>query len=236
MAHGDAPYQNDPTKSASYYVTLRDEAGRERTHWGVGLAEAMKNAQTAPVVGDQVGIQRVGVTPVIVPLAKVDAHGAVVTEQINAKRNQWVVEKSDYFKSGTASLSEAQARPTSPTAEKPLATTTAEVDSKTVMPKGMTRDQEVAAAIRSATTTREELQLKCFASQFRRRFEPVDLRFLAPRVALRHEYLRAFQTQFALPHRHITAYRRLGDLNPGKLLAQPRPDAMRCMPLLSRRR
>jgi putative DNA primase/helicase len=160
VAHGDAPYQNDPTKSASYYVTLRDEAGRERTHWGVGLAEAMKNAQTAPVVGDQVGIQRVGVTPVIVPLAKVDAHGAVVTEQINAKRNQWVVEKIDYFKSGTASLSEAQARPTSSTAERPLASTTAEVDSKTVMPQGMTREQEVAAAIRSATTTREELQLK----------------------------------------------------------------------------
>jgi len=160
VAHGDAPYQNDPTKSASYYVTLRDEAGRERTHWGVGLAEAMKNAQTAPVVGDQVGIQRVGVTPVIVPLAKVDAHGALVTEQINAKRNQWVVEKIDYFKSGTASLSEAQARPTSSTAERPLAPTTAEVDSKTVMPQGMTREQEVAAAIRSATTTREELQLK----------------------------------------------------------------------------
>jgi len=160
VAHGDAPYQNDPTKSASYYVTLRDEAGRERTHWGVGLAEAMKNAQTAPVVGDQVGIQRVGVTPVIVPLAKVDAHGAVVTEQINAKRNQWVVEKIDYFKSGTASLSEAQARPTSSTAERPLAPTTVEVDSKTVMPQGMTREQEVAAAIRSATTTREELQLK----------------------------------------------------------------------------
>ena len=160
VAHGVAPYQNDPTKSASYYVTLQDEAGRERTHWGVGLAEAIKNAQTAPVVGDQVGIQRVGVTPVIVPLAKVDAHGAVVTEQINAKRNQWVVEKIDYFKSGTASLSEAQARPTSSTAERPLAPTTAEVDSKTAMPQGMTRDQEVAAAIRSATTTREELQLK----------------------------------------------------------------------------
>jgi putative DNA primase/helicase len=160
VAHGVAPYQNDPTKSASYYVTLQDEAGRERTHWGVGLAEAIKNAQTAPVVGDQVGIQRVGVTPVIVPLAKVDAHGAVVTEQINAKRNQWVVEKIDYFKSGTALLSEAQARPTSSTAERPLAPTTAEVDSKTAMPQGMTRDQEVAAAIRSATTTREELQLK----------------------------------------------------------------------------
>ena len=128
VAHGEAPYQNDPTKSASYYVTLRDEAGRERTHWGVGLAEAMKNAQTAPVVGDQVGIQRVGVTPVIVPLAKVDAHGAVVTEQINAKRNQWVVEKIDYFKSGTALHSEAQARSTSSTAERPLAPTTAEVE------------------------------------------------------------------------------------------------------------
>jgi hypothetical protein len=160
VAHGDAPYQNDPTKRVSYYVTLKDEAGRERTYWGVGLSDAMKNAQTAPVVGDSIGLRRVGVTPVIVPLSKVDAQGALVTEQINAKRNQWVVEKSDYFKSGTEMLSDAPARSSSPTVERPMATTSAEVDSKTVKPEGQTRDQAVAAAIRSAATTREELQLK----------------------------------------------------------------------------
>jgi len=160
VAHGEAPYQNDPTKSASYYVTLRDEAGRERSHWGVGLAAAIKDAQTAPVVGEQVGIQRVGATPVTVPSSRVDAHGAVVTEQINAQRNQWVVEKIDYFKAGKALANEAQARPSSATAERPLAAATREVGPTTVVPQGMTRDQEVAAAIRSAATTREELQLK----------------------------------------------------------------------------
>lgn len=160
VAHGEAPYQNDPTKSASYYVTLRDEAGRERSHWGVGLAAAIKEAQTAPVVGEQVGIQRVGATPVTVPSSRVDAHGAVVTEQINAQRNQWVVEKIDYFKAGKALANEAQARTSSATAERPLAAATAEVGPTTVVPQGMTREQEVAAAIRSAATTREELQLK----------------------------------------------------------------------------
>jgi putative DNA primase/helicase len=160
VAHGEAPYQNDPTKSASYYVTLRDEAGRERSHWGVGLEAAIKDAQTAPVVGEQVGIQRVGATPVTVPSSRVDAHGAVVTEQINAQRNQWVVEKIDYFKAGKALANEAQARASSATVQRPLAAATAEVGPTTVVPQGMTREQEVAAAIRSAATTREELQLK----------------------------------------------------------------------------
>ena len=57
-------------------------------------------------------------------------------------------------------LSDAPARRSSPTVEKPMATTSAEVDSKTVTSQGQTRDQAVAAAIRSAATTREELQLK----------------------------------------------------------------------------
>ena len=42
-----------PERSHQIRQLLRDpqdEAGRERTHWGVGLAEAMKNAQTAPGV------------------------------------------------------------------------------------------------------------------------------------------------------------------------------------------
>jgi hypothetical protein len=160
VAHGEAPYQNDPSKSASYYVTLKGDTGRERTYWGVGLAEAMKNAKSAPVLGDHVAVLRVGITPVSVPLSKVDADGVFVTEQINAKRNQWVIEKSDYFKSRQASRSDAPGLASSHTAEKPMPRRTADIDSEKVVPQGQTRDQEVAAAIRSAATTREELQMK----------------------------------------------------------------------------
>jgi hypothetical protein len=81
----------------------------------------------------------------------------------------------------------------------------------------------------------EELRVACFASQFRRRFEPVDLRFLAPAIALRHEHFRAFQSHLAPAQRHIPPYCLLRDRNFRALVTQPRPDAMRGMPLLARR-
>jgi hypothetical protein len=52
---------------------------------------------------------------------------------------------------------------------------------------------------------------------------------------LRHEYLRAFQAQLALPQGHIPPYRQLRDRDVRVLVAQPRPDAMCCVPLLARR-
>src|ERR1022692_2554210 len=42
VAHGEAPYRHDATQSASYFVTLRDAEGQERTSWGVGLKDAFR--------------------------------------------------------------------------------------------------------------------------------------------------------------------------------------------------
>lgn len=38
LAHGAAPYQNDPAEKMSYFVKLRTETG-ERTIWGKDLTE-----------------------------------------------------------------------------------------------------------------------------------------------------------------------------------------------------
>src|ERR1700722_18469299 len=46
VAHGEAPYRRDATQSASYFVTLRDAAGHERTSWGVGLKDAIRDSKT----------------------------------------------------------------------------------------------------------------------------------------------------------------------------------------------
>ncbi len=80
---------------------------------------------------------------------------------------------------------------------------------------------------------REELKLAGFALQFRHGFEPVDLRFLAPVVALRHERYPA--AEFLLPFPYVLPHRDFGDRKLGMLIAQPRPDAMRRVPLLARR-
>ncbi|WP_129932626.1 MULTISPECIES: hypothetical protein [unclassified Pseudomonas] len=55
--HGAAPYQNDPAKQGSYYVTLQTPAGPQ-TLWGAGLEQAMR--ETAPAVGKPVQLDYQG--------------------------------------------------------------------------------------------------------------------------------------------------------------------------------
>jgi len=158
VAHGAAPYQNDPEKSASYFVTLKDETGKAHAHWGVGLSEAIAASRTAVQVGDVVGLQRVGATTVTVPTRTVDEHGEVITEPLTTKRNQWVVEKIDFFKASHLKRADAFVPPAPISLEvKPMTARTPD-ESKSVTGQGLTRAQEAAAAVRSATTTREELQ------------------------------------------------------------------------------
>ena len=158
VAHGAAPYQNDPEKSASYFVTLKDESGKEHTHWGVGLSDAITASRTAVQVGDVVGLQRVGATTVTVSTRTVDEHGEVITEPLTTKRNQWVVEGIDFFKTGHVGRADTSVPPAQVSTEaKPMTAPTPD-ESKSVTGQGLTRAQEAAAAVRSATTTREELQ------------------------------------------------------------------------------
>ncbi|MFG1466457.1 Ti-type conjugative transfer relaxase TraA [Xanthobacter sp. DSM 24535] len=65
VEHGAAPYEHDPQKSDSYFVTLENDKGEQRTLWGVDLERTMKEA--APEIGEKIGLQHEGFTPVTLP-------------------------------------------------------------------------------------------------------------------------------------------------------------------------
>ena len=65
VEHGAAPFEHDPQKSDSYFVTLENDKGEQRTLWGVDLERAMKEA--APEIGEKIGLQHEGSTPVTLP-------------------------------------------------------------------------------------------------------------------------------------------------------------------------
>ncbi|UDF33317.1 UNVERIFIED_ORG: Ti-type conjugative transfer relaxase TraA (plasmid) [Roseateles sp. XES5] len=67
VGHGAAPYEHDPQKSDSYFVTLENDKGEQRTLWGVDLERAMKGAERAPEIGEKIGLQHEGSTPVTLP-------------------------------------------------------------------------------------------------------------------------------------------------------------------------
>jgi Ti-type conjugative transfer relaxase TraA len=65
VEYGAAPFEHDPQKSGSYFVTLENDKGEQRTLWGVDLERAMKEA--APEIGEKIGLQHLGSTPVTLP-------------------------------------------------------------------------------------------------------------------------------------------------------------------------
>jgi len=79
--HGVAPYEHNPQSRASYFVTLENDKGDLRTVWGVDLKRAMREA--SPQIGDRIGLQHEGATPVTLP------------DGTQAERNAWRVVKGD---------------------------------------------------------------------------------------------------------------------------------------------
>jgi len=65
VEHGAAPFEHDPQKRDSYFVTLENDKGEQRTLWGVDLERAMTEA--APEIGEKIGLQHMGSTPVTLP-------------------------------------------------------------------------------------------------------------------------------------------------------------------------
>ncbi|MGV1908651.1 Ti-type conjugative transfer relaxase TraA [Agrobacterium cavarae] len=63
--HGAAPYEHNPEARESYFVTLENDNGDQRTVWGVDLKRALQEA--SPAIGDRIGLQHEGATPVILP-------------------------------------------------------------------------------------------------------------------------------------------------------------------------
>ncbi|MCW8061004.1 Ti-type conjugative transfer relaxase TraA [Agrobacterium tumefaciens] len=79
--HGVAPYEHNPQSRESYFVTLENDKGDQRTVWGVDLKRAMQEA--SPKIGDRIGLQHEGATPVRLP------------DGTQAERNAWRVVKGD---------------------------------------------------------------------------------------------------------------------------------------------
>jgi len=65
VEHGAASFEHNPENSDSYYVTLENGKGEQRTIWGVDLERAM--AEAAPEIGDRIALQHVGSEPVRLP-------------------------------------------------------------------------------------------------------------------------------------------------------------------------
>ena len=65
IAHGRAPYQNDPANRASYFVTLEGDVGQRRTLWGIGLERAL--AEARPSIGDRIVLEAAGSETVRLP-------------------------------------------------------------------------------------------------------------------------------------------------------------------------
>lgn len=76
LAHGPAPFQHQPENSPSYFVTVRDNAGGEATHWGLDLERALRESEA--VVGDRVRLVRQGRQRVQVQEPVRDEDGVVV--------------------------------------------------------------------------------------------------------------------------------------------------------------
>ncbi len=63
--HGAAPYEHNRQARESYFVTLESDKGDQRTVWGVDLKRALQEA--SPAIGDRIGLQHEGATPVTLP-------------------------------------------------------------------------------------------------------------------------------------------------------------------------
>jgi hypothetical protein len=87
VKHGAAPYLDDDKNSASYYVTLKDKAGQEHTHWGVGLKDALSGFKR----GQEVSLNLKESEPVQVKVR--DESGHVTTR--DAIRNVWEATRLD---------------------------------------------------------------------------------------------------------------------------------------------
>ncbi|MBL3829760.1 relaxase [Pseudomonas syringae pv. theae] len=83
LDHGPAPYQHKDDNQMSYFVTLKPEGGKPRTVWGVGLEEAMTDANLKQ--GDQVRLEDLGTWPVVVQVIAEDG----TTSDKTVNRRAW---------------------------------------------------------------------------------------------------------------------------------------------------
>jgi hypothetical protein len=97
VEHGPANYQFRASESPSYFVRVVNLRG-EQVLWGKDLERAIKEAQTKPKIGDQIGARRIGRERVTLTDRRLDSEGRVISQSEKlASRSQWVVEKVKFF-------------------------------------------------------------------------------------------------------------------------------------------
>lgn len=79
--HGAAPYENNPTNSGSYFATLENDKGEQRTVWGVDIQRAI--AESGAELGDKISLEHKGSVPVTLPSGEI------------TERNQWEVRNGE---------------------------------------------------------------------------------------------------------------------------------------------
>ncbi len=96
VKHGAAKYQHDDKNADSYYVTTRDQAGTEKTSWGVDLKRAVK--ESGAKVGEKVELANMGKQDVTITVPVRDKGGNMVGhEEKEVQRNVWNVKKAEAF-------------------------------------------------------------------------------------------------------------------------------------------
>jgi len=83
VAHGPAPYQNNPANRESYFVTI-DNGNQQRTVWGVGLRDAISASHAQ--IGETIRVRLKGSEPV-----QVQDNGKAVA----SVRNAWTIQRAD---------------------------------------------------------------------------------------------------------------------------------------------
>lgn len=95
--HGAAPYQFRRGEEISYYVDLI-VVGQQKRIWGKDLRRALEQAETKPKLGEVVGVQLVSRRAFTVTHRARDEAGRIVAQtDREAHRNEWKIEKVQYF-------------------------------------------------------------------------------------------------------------------------------------------
>lgn len=97
LEHRRDTYKHEPSEALSYFVKIETARG-ERTVWGVDLERALKESQSKPGIGEEVGLRAVREEPVTVKARRRDAEGQIQgTEDLTTHRNRWIIEKRGFF-------------------------------------------------------------------------------------------------------------------------------------------
>ena len=87
VAHGADHYKHDATKSMSYFVTLTNSDGKDRTVWGKELRSAIADSNVTS--GERITLVNLGKTKVEVD--KLNSKGRKTGERIITHRNSWEI-------------------------------------------------------------------------------------------------------------------------------------------------